>query len=158
MSLHPRPDLMNYFLQMLDLIASRGTCIRRKVAAIITDQKGHILSTGYNGVPSGVLHCIGNPCPGVVDKPGDSSNCMAIHAEQNALLQCQNLDKAYFMYCSCTPCFTCAKMIANTNIKMIVCKERYADQRGVEVLQMVMKIVLHPFDEEHTSDAGKPST
>lgn len=123
-----------YFLKMLDLVAARSTCIRRAVGAIITDKEGHVLSTGYNGTPKDFDHCTDNPCRGASDKPGDSSNCMAIHAEQNAMLQCTDIRFAHTLYCSCVPCFVCAKMICNTNIEVIVAKERYADTRGLDVL------------------------
>jgi dCMP deaminase len=123
-----------YYCEMLPMVARRSTCIRRDVAAIITDKEGHILSTGYNGVPSGIRHCYYNPCPGAQQKTGDSSLCEAVHAEQNAMIQCNDLRSAYAMYCSCTPCFTCAKMILNTPIKVIYCLERYPDNRAIEIL------------------------
>lgn len=157
-----RPEIPDYFLQMLKLVASRGTCLRRKVACIITDKKNHVLSTGYNGVPSTFLHCTKqNPCPGAEDEPGNSVRCLAVHAEQNALIQCIDLSRAYFMYCSCTPCFTCAKMVANTSIKMVVCQEVYADRSGIEVLQqanIAVIIVDDPIrDAKYPSDVDKPS-
>jgi len=124
-----------YYLQMLDLVAARSTCARRAVGAIITDTKHHILSTGYNGVPSGFTHCIDTPCVGRYDPPGDSSRCMAVHAEQNALLQCSRLDLAAVMYTSCVPCFTCAKMIVNTHITRVVALKTYADTTGLSVLE-----------------------
>lgn len=123
-----------YYLDMLELVASRGTCQRRQVGAIVTTKRGEILSTGYNGAPRGLPHCVDHPCPGVGDQKGDSSRCEAVHAEVNALLQCNRLDLAHTIYVTCTPCFHCAKMIANTNIKRIVCLEQYADQNGAAIL------------------------
>jgi len=123
-----------YFLKMLDLVAARSTCIRRAVGAIITDRDGHILSTGYNGVPRDFDHCLDLPCQGATDAPGNTSNCMAVHAETNAILQCSSLSRASIMYCSCVPCFVCAKMLSNTEIKTLICLEEYADKRGLEVL------------------------
>lgn len=129
-----RPTKKGYYLAMLQLVASRSTCIRRAVGCIITDLEGHVLSTGYNGVPSGFDHCVDRPCLGASEAPGNTSHCMAIHAEQNALLQCSDLDRARIMYCSNIPCFVCAKMIANTNIEYIICEQDYADERGKAVL------------------------
>jgi dCMP deaminase len=158
-----RPEITAYFLEMLKLVATRGTCVRRQVACIITDRKGHVLATGYNGVPSGFPHCTASShCEGALDPAGDSRRCMAVHAEQNALIQCRDLPNAHFMFCSCTPCFTCAKMIANTNIKMVMCQEAYADRSGMQVLQqagiwcMAMNDPIR--DGSTTSDAGKPAT
>lgn len=129
-----RPSKKEYFLEMLKLVSTRSTCIRRAVGAIITDQEGHILATGYNGVPQNFDHCIDNPCRGAGDNPGDTSKCMAIHAEQNAILQCSSLDRARTIYCSCLPCFVCSKLLANTNIKVVICAEDYSDKTGLYVL------------------------
>lgn len=130
-----RLSKVDYFLQIVPLVATRSTCSRRAVGCIITDIEGHVLSMGYNGVPKDFVHCIDHPCPGASDGSGDNSNCIAVHAEQNALLQCSNLNRAYYLYVSCTPCFICAKMIANTNIKQIIVLEPYADGRGVDILK-----------------------
>lgn len=123
-----------YYLAMLKLVASRSTCIRRAVGAIIIDKDGHVLSTGYNGVPINFDHCTDNPCLGASDVPGDTSNCMAVHAEQNALLQCNDISRAHTIFCSCVPCFICAKMIANTEIVAVICETDYADKRGLKIL------------------------
>lgn len=116
------------------MVASRSTCMRRQVACIITDGYGKILSTGYNGVPSGINHCIDFPCRGYGDEPGNSSRCEAVHAEQNAIIQCADISRAYWMYCSTSPCFTCAKMILNTPIRGIFYGETYADQTGLDII------------------------
>jgi dCMP deaminase len=129
-----RPSKHQYYLKMLDLVASRSTCIRRAVGAIIVDGDGHVLSTGYNGVVRGFDHCVDSPCAGANDRPGETSNCMAVHAEQNALLQCTSLDRARTIYCSCLPCFTCAKLICNTKIDTVICLEDYADHRGLDLM------------------------
>jgi dCMP deaminase len=123
-----------YYLQMLKLVAARSTCSRRMVGAIITDADGHILSTGYNGVPRDFDHCIDVPCLGANDMAGNTTNCLSVHAEQNALLQCSNLQLARIIYVSCTPCFVCAKMIANTDIDTVICEMDYADTRGRDIL------------------------
>lgn len=129
-----RPSLDVYFLDMLKLVAARSTCVRRAVGAIITDEAGHVLSMGYNGVPAGMRHCIDSPCEGANDPAGDSSRCLAVHAEQNALLQCKTLNLAHTIYTSCTPCFVCAKMIVNTPIRRVVCGTTYPDAAGHAVL------------------------
>ena len=131
-----RLTLDEYFLKMIVMVSSRSTCERRAVGAIITDSAGHVLAMGYNGVPSGTLHCIDHPCPGARDEIGDTRRCLAVHAEQNALLQCQRLDLAHTMYVSCVPCFTCAKMIANTSIKRVVVETTYpGDNEGKTMLE-----------------------
>lgn len=127
-----RPKLDSYFVKMLELVATRSTCPRRTVGAVITDKKGVVLATGYNGVPRGIPHCNeGSPCEGHKDPPGDTRRCMAVHAEQNALLQCADLERAHTIYVSAFPCYTCAKMIANTGIRRVVYLEDYTDSQGI---------------------------
>lgn len=138
-----RPSLDQYFTDMLATVSSRATCPRRKVAAIITDVHGHVLSMGYNGVPSGIPHCTDFPCPGVEDEPGNSSRCYAVHGEANAILQCTRIDLAYKIYCSCTPCFECAKLILNTPIVEIVCAERYSNLDGENLLNEGKRVVKY---------------
>jgi dCMP deaminase len=128
-----------YYLQMLALVAARCTCPRRQVGAIIVDADHRVLSTGFNGVPRGFPHCIDTggatdaACLGRQDKHGDTSRCLAVHAEANAILQCSRLDLARTIYVSCTPCFECAKLLANTQIREIVALEEYTGA-GLDVL------------------------
>lgn len=132
----PRPSLDEIYLKILPIQAERATCARRKVAAIITDVRGVVLGTGINGVPAHFPHCTDAPCPGAADEPGNNENCRAVHAEQNAIMQAgDRIEKAWTIYCSCTPCFACAKMICNTPIRRVVVNEPYADERGAAMLK-----------------------
>jgi dCMP deaminase len=133
----PRPTYDTYFIQMLELVAARSTCVRRAVGAIIVDEGHHILATGHNGVPSRFPHCTDTPGPGATDPRGDTRNCFAVHAEANALLQCSRLDLAHTLYTSCAPCFECAKLIANTPIRYVIYHRVYADARGVNLLDQL---------------------
>ena len=119
-----------YYLKILNEVKKRSTCKRREVGAIIVDRGYHILSTGYNGVPRNIPHCITLPCKGFDDPPGNTDRCEAVHAEVNAVLQCSRIDYAHTIYVSCTPCFSCTKMLLNTNIQIIITCEPYADERG----------------------------
>lgn len=134
-----------YFLALLDLARLRSTCLRRRVGAVIVDGEHHVLSTGYNGVPSRFIHCTDYPCAGALDPSGDTSRCMAVHAEVNAILQCTRLDLARTLYVSCTPCFSCAKMLVNTPIRRIVTREIYPDT-GLDVLN-IAKFDVQLMDE-----------
>ena len=120
-----------YYVQLLHLVAARSTCVRRAVAAIIVDVQHRVLATGYNGVPSGFAHCIDTPCPGARDVSGDTRRCLAVHAEQNAILQCHELARAHTLYLSVHPCKICALMIANTPICRVVTLGAYADEGRV---------------------------
>lgn len=136
-SITSRPTLDDYFAQLLPIVATRGTCIRRKVAAIVTDEAGHLLGTGYNGPPAGDRHCVDHPCEGAQDKSGNNRRCQAIHAEMNALLQAGvRLPEATRIYVSLTPCFDCAKLIVTAKgIKRVTCLELYrGDMSGLRYL------------------------
>lgn len=150
-----RSSIHEYYQQMLRAVASRSTCARRQVAAIITDKSGHVLSMGYNGVPKDYPHCTDEPCPGAKDKSGDTTRCMAVHAEQNAIMQCTNSELAHNMYVSCTPCFVCSKMIANTNIKCLYCAKDYPDHKGLELLLNLGITVIIENEEWELSDEGE---
>jgi len=137
----------SYFIQMLDLVCARSTCLRRSVGAIITTSGGALLATGYNGTPAGFAHCAQeSPCPGAHDQSGDNSRCLAVHAEQNALLQCHRLDLAHTMYVSCCPCFTCAKIILNTNLQRVVAVVPYAKDGGQELLLRAGRLYFYDFE------------
>lgn len=122
-----RPSFDEYFTDMAKLVSSRATCIRRKAGCVLVDVRGHVLATGYNGVGAGLPHCIDSPCPGSVAKSGRSLDaCQAIHAEQNALLQCRNVYEIHTAYVTASPCIHCVKLFENTSTERIVFAERYA--------------------------------
>ena len=122
-----RPDWDTYFLQIAQLASSRATCVRRKVGCVLVDSKNHIVSVGYNGVPSKFDHCIDElPCRGADAASGTAlDDCLAVHAEVNAFLHLTSQDilTAYLTVC---PCMSCTKMICNSNIKRVVAIEWYA--------------------------------
>jgi dCMP deaminase len=126
-----------YFLRMALLVSERGTCVRRKVGCILVNKKNHVLATGYNGNPSGFSHCLDNPCKGANSTSGkDLDKCEAIHAEQNALLQCKDVYDIDTVYCTVSPCIHCVKLLLNTSAKTIVFGEKYI-QKDAERLWMM---------------------
>lgn len=135
-----RPMLDEYFIKMAILVASRSTCLRRAVGCVLVNAQGHVLSTGYNGVAAGLPHCNDevhsyggfhtvdhpNACPGADARSGvDLDACEAIHAEQNALLQCRDVSKIATCYVTTFPCVTCTKLLLNTSCRRIVYVEEY---------------------------------
>lgn len=123
-----RPSKEEYFIQMAALVAERSTCARRSVGCVLVDTRGHVLSTGYNGRPAGWAHCNeGHPCVGA-DAPSGTGlgNCEAIHAEQNALLQCPDVHKIADCYVTTSPCIHCVKLLLNTSCRRILFAEDYA--------------------------------
>lgn len=138
-----RPTRDEWGLQLAQVTASRATCLRRSVGCVLVDKRGHILATGYNGVAAGQAHCnemgktfdldLGslvdfahNACPGAQAASGTNlDGCQAIHAEQNALLQCRGVWEIETCYTTTAPCMTCVKLLLNTSCQRIVFKEEY---------------------------------
>jgi dCMP deaminase len=131
-----RPSLDDYFLAMLPLVASRGTCPRRQVACILVDEKGRLVATGYNGNAPGMAHCIDKPCPGAESIGGLRESCQAVHAEASALLQARaSRREPCTAYCSLTPCFSCAKLLISAGITRVVAMDTYKyDALGLQLL------------------------
>ncbi len=121
-----RPDIDTYFINMVQLIATRGTCIRRKTGCILVNERNHVLATGYNGRESGAMECFNDPCEGAdVTSGEDLDKCQAIHAEANALLQCTSVHEITTAYCTTSPCIHCVKLLMNTSCNRIVFLEEY---------------------------------
>lgn len=142
-----RPALDVYFLKIARVVATRATCLRRAVGCVLVDKRGHVLSTGYNGRAAGLSHCneatgfrtqllagqdaskaevFGHACVGATAASGtDLDNCEAIHAEQNALLQCHDVYAIATGYVTCAPCVTCVKLLLNTSCDKIVFDDSY---------------------------------
>lgn len=120
-----RPSFDEYFLGIAYVIGKRATCLRSDVGAVIVRDK-HILSTGYNGAPSGMQHCLDIGCIRDLEEIPSGTwkeKCRAVHAEQNAIIQAAihgiSITGAT-IYCTHQPCMLCAKIIINSNIKRVV--------------------------------------
>jgi dCMP deaminase len=143
-----RPSWETYFMDIASLVASRSTCRRRSVGAVIVKDK-RILSTGYNGAPSGMAHCLDIGCLReklMVASGQRHELCRGIHAEQNAIIQAAYHSfsiKNSVLYCTNLPCSICTKMIINAGVCRIYYQEGYADElsltmlceAGIEVIQ-----------------------
>ncbi|AAM03590.1 TPA: cytidine deaminase [Methanosarcina acetivorans] len=120
-----RLSLDEYFLEIAFAVARRATCLRSNVGAVIMRDK-RILSTGYNGAPSGLEHCLEIECIRDLEKiisGTQKEKCRAVHAEQNAIIQAAIHGVSIAgatIYCTQQPCTLCAKMIINSNIKKVV--------------------------------------
>jgi dCMP deaminase len=129
--LQHRPSKDEYFMDMALLVSERSTCLRRKVGAVLINKRKHVLATGYNGVASGQPHCLDIPCIGANSASGtDLDLCEAVHAEQNALLQCKNVFEIDTCYVTVSPCMTCTKLLLNTSCQTIIFEEDYVDQKA----------------------------
>ena len=113
----------DYFLNLARETATRSNCVRRRHGAVIVKHR-RIRSTGYNGPPSGHPHCSDGACPRARSEAVTGwahDNCIAIHAEANAILYSSPEERdGASIYITDVPCFTCAKLIANSGIAEVV--------------------------------------
>ena len=130
----------DYFMNIAKQVASRSTCDRKHVGAVIVRDRT-ILSTGYNGSIRGMPHC---------DEAGhlmENDHCVAtIHAEINAVLQAAKngvrIENGE-VYITASPCWSCFKMIANAGLKKIYYGEFYRDERIFDVAKRLGIELIH---------------
>ena len=129
------------FMEMTELVSTWSSCIRRQVGAIIVKDK-RILTTGYNGDPSGVSSCKDREKCIRIERNIASGTCQeicyAVHAEQNAICQAAKLGLAIdgaTLYCTHQPCTICARLIINSGIKKVVYKNGYPDDFSLELFK-----------------------
>lgn len=159
------------FLLTALIQARRSTCLRRHVGCVLTNSRGHVLSTGYNGVAAGLPHCnfpqkdvippllhvvktsregvdkgpnvYVNACVGAYSPSGTNlDGCEAIHAEQNALLQCKDVYDIEVCYCTASPCVTCTKLLLNTSCKKIYFLEEYPHSAAKDLWEKAGRVWL----------------
>jgi len=114
-----RPDLATVMLAIAACLAQRATCSKLAVGCVLVDRQGRIIGSGYNGVPRGMTHCTDVACAGF-SAPKGSDTCIAVHAEQNALLVCRDPEQIETCYTTHAPCLRCTKMLLNTSCEAIV--------------------------------------
>ncbi len=149
--INSRPDWDSYFMEIAQIVAKRSTCFRRNVGAVIVKDK-RILSTGYNGAPTGLQHCIDAGC--LREKLNIVSGerhelCRGLHAEQNAIIQAAyhgvSINDAH-LYSTHLPCSICFKMIINAGISKVSYLEGYPDRLAAELVEesgmKIEKVVL----------------
>lgn len=123
-------------------VASRSTCSRRSVGALIVKDK-RILATGYNGAPAGLRHC--DHTGGADMRDGHCAR--STHAEQNAIVQAAKYGTPIdggTVYCTDQPCLTCAKLLVNAGVRRVVFEGPYPDELAVAILaEANVDLVLH---------------
>ncbi len=134
-----RPTWDEYFMDLAEHVASRSTCLRRKVGAVLVRDK-RIVATGYNGGPTGLSHCLEVGClREQLNIPSGQQHelCRGTHAEQNAIIQAARyglpMDGAV-LYCTTQPCVQCTKMLINAGVSEIVFAEGYPDGLAKDLL------------------------
>lgn len=135
----PRPSWNDYFMAFAHLAATRASCVRRQVGAVIV-KDNMVLTTGYNGAPRGMAHAAEKGC--LRDRLGVPSGqrhelCRGLHAEQNAIIQAARHGLSIAggtLYCTTHPCVICLKMVINAGLEAVYYTEGYADDIVQEIL------------------------
>jgi dCMP deaminase len=136
MSNTSRPTWKQYFMEVARVCATRATCDRRHVGAVIT-QENHIIATGYNGSPPNLPHCdeVGHLIRNV---DGRDSCFRSTHAELNAILAAAHFGhgtKGAIMYITDQPCLNCSKAIISAGIVEVYFHHEYPDKEGIAWLE-----------------------
>jgi dCMP deaminase len=143
-----------YFMNLAAQAATRSTCPRKHVGAVIVRDKT-ILSTGYNGSLRGAPHC---------DEAGclmENGHCLrTVHAEANALVQAARhgirLEGAE-IFVTASPCFSCFKLIVNAGIRTIHYGEFYRDERVLKFADELGIRMIHIGLEEPAQESEASS-
>lgn len=138
-----RVDWNNYFMNIALMVSCRSTCMRRHYGAVIV-KDNIIVSTGYNGAPSGEKHCLGNVCERErlnIPHGQQYEKCVAVHAEQNALIKgdpskmvgaiiyIAGIDLVDREIIEGIPCDICRPMLKNAGIKEFVTRSTSVDSQ-----------------------------
>ncbi len=139
-SIQPRASWDEYFMSIAQVVASRSTCQRKYVGAVIVRNRT-ILSTGYNGSIRGLPHCTD------VGHMMEGGHCVAtIHAEVNAIIQAARngvMIEGGSLYVTASPCWNCFKQAANAGIVRICYAEFYRDERIFSVAETLRIELVH---------------
>ena len=146
-----RPSWDDYFMTITKVVATRSTCLRRHVGAILVKDK-RILATGYNGAPAGLRHCGEIGClrqDASIPSGTRHELCRGLHAEQNAIIQAANHGisiRGSTLYCTNKPCVICSKMIINAGISQVYYEEGYDDPLADQMLEeaSIDMVRFHP--------------
>jgi len=158
-----RPDWDEYFLEIAHVVAKRSTCVRRQIGAVIVKDR-RILTTGYNGAPSGLAHCIETGCMrNELNIPSGTRHevCRALHSEMNAIIQAAQhgvSTKGATLYCTNQPCSVCSKMLINAGITKVIYTGSYPDDFALTLLKEAnVELVNRSQDAEKSVESEAPT-
>ena len=125
-----------YFMKIAEVVSQRSTCIKRKVGAVLV-KDAFIISTGYNGTPSGFKHCTSETCVRQELKSGERPElCRGVHAEINCIIQAAIHGTSIMgnttLYSTTFPCMSCLKLLINSGIKRLVYRDGYNMENKVK--------------------------
>lgn len=144
-----RPSWDAYFMQMASLAASRSNCMKRRVGAVLI-RRNRVVATGYNGTARTTANCSSGGCPrcnGNVACGIGLSDCLCLHAEENALLEADTM-RAHTgtLYSTTMPCLGCAKKIVQMGIQRLVYSQPYSPQHDSQAYLGMAGVVVDRFD------------
>lgn len=138
-------------LNIARVTATRSTCSRLSVGAVIA-YDGRVLSTGYNGAPSGLTHC--------THDPGDDTPCTySVHAEANAIVQAARhgvRTSGSSLYLTHAPCLACSGLILNAGIRSVWYEAVYRSDAGISRLRHAKVSCNWVTEPEPVTEASKP--
>lgn len=122
-----RPSWDDWALGMADAVAARGDCTRSQVGAVLLDTRHRVVMTGYNGTVPGQAGCLSGACPrgklsyDEVPSGSDYSNCHALHAEENLLINARREDlQGGTVYVTREPCYRCLPRLQAAGVRRVV--------------------------------------
>ncbi len=139
-----------YLMKIAEIVSQRSTCVKRNVGAVLV-KENHIISTGYNGAPSGLKHCTLDTCVRKDIESGIKPElCRGVHAEINCIIQAAihgtSIKGDITLYCTTFPCMACLKLIINAGIQKLVYKEGYNMENKVkEALLNESNLIVQKF-------------
>lgn len=148
-----RPSFDETYMEVVEVIARRSTCLRKKVGAVIVVDR-RILSHGYNGVVSGEVHCCDTGIC-LKEQAGREDYKPCVHAEQNAICLCAKRGLAVqggTLYVNADVCLTCAKLIVSCALARVVVRRDYkGSDEGIAFLRRYgVQVDLWPPEEHQT--------
>jgi dCMP deaminase len=147
-----RPSIDSYFMNIAIMVSSRTTCLRRGVGSVIVKGK-QIVSTGYNGAPQGMPHCLEVGCARENVPSGERSElCRGAHAEQNAINFAARFGisiEGATVYTTHLPCSWCSKSIVNAGITRVVYLHDYPDPASKAILGSIELAQVGDFSVIH---------
>ena len=159
-----RPSWDDYYINIAWVVASRSSCIRRRVGALIVVER-RIISTGYNGTPFGVKNCDEGGCPRCASEAPQGAGleyCLCVHGEQNAIALAARQGTATedaSLYVTTRPCFNCLKEAVQAGIREVIYDQPYDYDADLEAAYQLLLtesgLVMrrHPFSSTHPVSA-----
>ncbi|KAF5311839.1 hypothetical protein D9619_002849 [Psilocybe cf. subviscida] len=144
---HLRPGWDAYFMTLASLASRRSNCMKRRVGAIIV-RENRVLASGYNGTPRGLKNCNEGGCDHCNGTQGKTTECVCLHAEENALLEAgrERMGKDAVLYCNTCPCLKCTVKIIQTGVKIVVYNLTYKVDDASAALFREAGVVLRRYD------------